>query len=236
MKKLKSRLKEINCREYSNTSTRVIEKHHELVAIQTDLLNGDLDMAMLKKARQLEKEYADFFSTKWKLFKSKSRVMWAKDGGSSAKYFHSCMRTHHVKNRITIIEDGDGNVIRDSEKIKSVVVEFYKDLFIEHRKVDMQLPSEAKLQTINDQDMSVLTAFITVEEIEDVVKCMKKGKAPGVDDYPIEFYRDTWEITKESVFKAVKTCFYTSNMPKYFNNTSLCIIPKVKKSSKHETI
>ncbi|GAA0144389.1 hypothetical protein LIER_04849 [Lithospermum erythrorhizon] len=109
------------------------------------------------------------------------------------------MRTHPVKSRITMIEDGDGNVVKDPEKIKLVVVEFYKDLFTKH-----------------------------IEEIKDVVKSIKKEKAPGPDGYPIEFYKDTWEITKESVFEAVKTCFCTSNMPKCFNSISLYIIPKVK--------
>ncbi|GAA0144390.1 hypothetical protein LIER_04850 [Lithospermum erythrorhizon] len=81
MKKLKGRLKELNCREYSNISTRVVEKHHEIVAIPTEVLNGDLDVAVLKKSRQLKKEYADLSHAERNLFKSKSRVKWAKRWG-----------------------------------------------------------------------------------------------------------------------------------------------------------
>ncbi|GAA0185885.1 hypothetical protein LIER_33173 [Lithospermum erythrorhizon] len=116
MKMLKESLKELNIREYSNISTRVIEKHHELVPIQTEVLNGYFDVVILNKAKQLEKEYVFLFHAERKLFKSKSRVIWAKDGDSSAKYFHSCMRTHYVKSKITVIEDSDR--IMEYQKMK----------------------------------------------------------------------------------------------------------------------
>ncbi|GAA0172155.1 hypothetical protein LIER_26035 [Lithospermum erythrorhizon] len=92
---------------------------------------------------------------------------------------------------------------------------------------DVQLAIESTLQIICDQDWSSLTACITVEEIEGVVNDMTKEKLPGPAGYPIEFYKNTWEIRKESVFEAVKTYFFTGIMPKYFNGTSQCIIPKV---------
>ncbi|GAA0144679.1 hypothetical protein LIER_42818 [Lithospermum erythrorhizon] len=146
------------------------------------------------------------------------------------------MRTHQVKSRITIIEDCDGHMVSDPEKIETVLVEFYKNLFANQSGRDVKLPKQASLQTIREPDCCLLTAAISVEEIEGVVKDMKNGKVPGPDGYPIEFYKDTWEITKGSVFEAMKTCFCTGSMPKYFNSTSLCIIPKVKNSQNMKTI
>ncbi|GAA0175584.1 hypothetical protein LIER_28729 [Lithospermum erythrorhizon] len=91
---------------------------------------------------------------------------------------------------------------RDPEKIKMVIVDFYKDFFINKGTHDMQLPLNASLQTVSDQNKGLLCANITKEEIEGVVKSMKKAKALGPDDFPIEFVKDTWEITKESVVEA----------------------------------
>ena len=37
---------------------------------------------------------------------------------------------------------------------------------------------------------------ISLEELEGIVFNMKKGKAPGLDGFPIEFFQDFWDIIK----------------------------------------
>ena len=37
---------------------------------------------------------------------------------------------------------------------------------------------------------------ISIEELEGVVFNMKKGKAPRLDGFPIEFYQEFWDIIK----------------------------------------
>ena len=41
-----------------------------------------------------------------------------------------------------------------------------------------------------------LMSAITLEEVEKVVFQMKKGKAPGPDGFPIEFFQEFWDIIK----------------------------------------
>lgn len=58
-------------------------------------------------------------------------------------------------------------------------------------------------QTIKDQkcldkeQQLVLIVEVSREEILQTVEDMTKGKAPGVDGYPVEFYTKNQDIVKE---------------------------------------
>ncbi|GAA0168336.1 hypothetical protein LIER_40543 [Lithospermum erythrorhizon] len=137
-----------------------------------------------------------------KNIQSKSRISWAKDGDVSTKYFHTYMRIHQARNRISTIKDKYGHRVNDYEKVKTVTIDFYKTLFSKPcgfpEELTMKL-QEAVTKSINYDDQQTLVRPVTDEEIEGVVFSLKKGKVPGPDGYPIEFYRDTWSITKQSV-------------------------------------
>ncbi|GBG75955.1 hypothetical protein CBR_g21197 [Chara braunii] len=51
---------------------------------------------------------------------------------------------------------------------------------------DVALPNEARL---------LLDRPVTVEELTETLKAMAKGKSPGVDGLPAEFYTATWDYT-----------------------------------------
>ncbi|GAA0179363.1 hypothetical protein LIER_42215 [Lithospermum erythrorhizon] len=228
MKKLKGRLKQLNTDEFSNISTKLIEKNHELVAVQAEVLNGNLDRVLLSKARSLEKEFAMLSKAERLLFRSKSRATWAKKGDSSTSYFHSCMQMYHIKSRITMIKGVDGCTTSEADEIQKTATDFYKTLFTDSSNEIMELPSDAIVHRVKEEDKVWLTTSIREYEIENVVVSMKKDKAPGPDGYSVEFYKDTWPIIKASVCAAVKICFCTGIMPKYINSTTLSLIPEVK--------
>ena len=45
---------------------------------------------------------------------------------------------------------------------------------------------------------------ISVGELEEVVFQMKKGKAPGLDGFPIEFFQEFWDIIKLDLLAVVQ--------------------------------
>ncbi|GAA0174927.1 hypothetical protein LIER_41817 [Lithospermum erythrorhizon] len=60
------------------------------------------------------------------------------------------------------------------------------------------------------------------------MKGMKKDKTPGPDEFTSEFYKDAWPTIRSTVIEVVKTFFATSDMPKFFNSTTIAFIPKVQ--------
>ena len=68
---------------------------------------------------------------------------------------------------------------------------------------------------------------IVLEELETVVFGMKKGKAPGPDGFPIEFFQEFWEIIKFDLLEVVQESYQNKQMLKSLNATFLALIPKV---------
>ena len=55
---------------------------------------------------------------------------------------------------------------------------------------------------------------------------MKKGKAPGPDGFPIEFFQEFWEIVKFDLLEVVQEFHRNKQMLRSMNSTFLVLIPK----------
>ena len=48
---------------------------------------------------------------------------------------------------------------------------------------------------------------ISLEELEEVVFVMPKGKAPGPDGFPVEFFQEFWDIINHDLLEVVKESY-----------------------------
>ena len=69
---------------------------------------------------------------------------------------------------------------------------------------------------------------ISLEELEGTVFNMKKGKAPGPDGFPIEFFQEFWEIIKFDLLAVVHESQQNKQMLRALNATFLALIPKME--------
>ena len=63
-----------------------------------------------------------------------------------------------------------------------------------------------------EEDNVVLYVPVTKMEIEEMIKSMMLGKAPGPDRLPADFYQRCWEIISADVTATIEF-FNTSKMP-----------------------
>lgn len=56
---------------------------------------------------------------------------------------------------------------------------------------------------------------------------MPRGKAPGVDGFPIEFFIRNWDLVKDDVLAAVEHFFQTGKLWPTINVTAITLIPKI---------
>jgi hypothetical protein len=80
---------------------------------------------------------------------------------------------------------------------------YYKDLFgpapSNMFRLDPNLwKPEEKL---NVEDNENLCRHFTIDEVEKALFSMKKNKAPGPDNIPIEFYQHCWELVQHDILK-----------------------------------
>ena len=55
---------------------------------------------------------------------------------------------------------------------------------------------------------------------------MKKGKAPGPDGFPIEFFQEFWDIIKLDLLSVFQESQKNKKMLRALNSTFLALIPK----------
>lgn len=80
--------------------------------------------------------------------------------------------------------------------------------------------------TIPTHFIPPLTMPVTDLEIKKVVFARSSSKAPGPDDFTFEFYKGTWEIIGNQLYRAIIHFFYTGFLPKFTKATTIVLIPK----------
>jgi len=84
---------------------------------------------------------------------------------------------------------------------------------------------------VTREDNYNLNKPITEEEIEEVVKEMHNGKAPGSDGFNVEFFKAYWRIVKLDILEVVKDSRRFKTVLKALNESFIALIPKQEKAT-----
>lgn len=225
LKNLKKPLKKLNQEHFSYISMRVECARKELEKTQTELMQLPHNMELQKKERNELNIYADLLSAEETYYKEKARVKWLKDGDKNSKFFQRKVKSHQVKNCILRVQKDNGEWIEGDEEVKTEIVEFYKNLFAETGWAANSL-GDIELSIITERQQEALAKEVTNEEIKRAVFDMKSDRAPGPDGYPVEFFKNNWEVVGQDVIKGVQWFFETYEMDPAVNATTIALIPK----------
>ena len=107
------------------------------------------------------------------------------------KFFHEAMIQHRQRNRIFSIKNEEVLRLTQHEEMEYTLVSHFKDLLTEPQtnreeaigRICIEIPN----MITRDQNLALMRAA-TLEEVEEIVKGMKKNKAPGPDGFTVEFY------------------------------------------------
>ena len=79
---------------------------------------------------------------------------------------------------------------------------------------------------ITEEQSKSLDRPVTLLEVEEAVKDMANGKAPGHDGFTIEFFKACWDLVKQDVWEVVKDSRRSSSILKSLNSTFIALIRK----------
>ena len=112
-------------------------------------------------------------------------------------------------------------------------MEYHKEILTEtqeeQREAIDQICKEIPKIITMEQNKALMRAA-TMEEVEEVVMNMKKGKAPGPDGFTIEFYQAGWHFLGQEILEAVEESRLKQKIWPGINLTFLTLIPKSNKS------
>lgn len=120
------------------------------------------------------------------------RTKFYEGGEKSGKLLARQLKQQESLTNISMIKKDD-QVITSSKGINEVFKSFYQDLYtssgiINEADID-KFFSGLDLPTLTTDQKERLDAPITEEEIKAAISSMENGRSPGMDGFPIEYYK-----------------------------------------------
>eukprot|EP00253_Pinus_taeda_P028277 PITA_28277 len=116
------------------------------------------------------------------------------------------MIQNRQRNQIFSIKTEEGEQVVEQEGIERVLVEYHKGILTETQddrgEAIEQICKEIPKLVTTEQNKALMRAAM-MEEVEEVVMNMKKGKAPRPDGFTVEFYQAGWNFMGQEVLEAV---------------------------------
>ncbi|XP_074313875.1 uncharacterized protein LOC141649075 [Silene latifolia] len=229
LKHLKHDLKRLNKGAMGDIENKVKVAKVALHKMQEELISNPMDPGLVGAAKTLADELV-LLKAAWYMFlEQKAKVDWTAMGDDNTHYFHSQLKHRRAQNKVIQIKDQGGKLCTDSSAIQQAFIDYYHGLLGSSSTVDNICESViADGPILTAAHHEILTAEVSSEEIRKAMFDIGGNKAPGPDGFNSQFYKDTWEITGESVTKAVKDFFTSGKLLKQVNATLITLIPKVE--------
>ena len=152
---------------------------------------------------------------------------WIISGERNTTYFHISVLNRRSKNRITCVQNSEGEWCRNLEEVKEIFNLSFKKLYKSEQvfcSITPQWRSDwcAKL---SQEEVGSLINIPSDGEIWNALKSMKPYKAPGVDGLHAGFFQRFWLVVGDSVKREIKKVFIRQKVPDYLNQTLIVLIP-----------
>lgn len=216
-------------REYSTLEVKIQHIRDKLNHTQTKL-NGDRfnDLWIQEEKNFLLqlKKWEDIHES---VLRQQSRAIWIAQVDLNTKYFHVHLKARQSKNRVTSIYDEQGTLVSDPVLIQQQFTNFFYKLLgesaLEIPCINVEIARDGYCLTLAEQQSMMLP--VTTEEIEQTMKAMPSEKAPGLDGYTTEFFKEFWPVVGKDVTQVVMQFFENGKLLQALNNTSVTLVPKV---------
>ena len=158
----------------------------------------------------------------------RSRVKWQKVGNKCTKEFFKSVRQKNSQAVISELKDNNGRIFTRREDLEKISLDFYKNLY-QHKEVAEPVLREVLddlLVTFMASMNEALSREITEEELAVVIRAMAKGKAPGHDGIPIEFFQLSWSTTGPDFLHMLRKGFEEGFLHEGVTKGLISLIPK----------
>jgi len=122
----------------------------------------------------------------------RSRERDLEEGEKCSRYFFKKIVSRG--NAITKLKTKEGETKANTNDIQKIVEEFYTELYAEKEIEDSILEEVLDFIKETPIEPDSLVNDFNLSEIDNALRNFKKGKSPGPDGLPVEFYSTFWDI------------------------------------------
>lgn len=186
--------------------------------------------------------YQDYNLIKQKLYELHEKEFLKKAVGIHTKVKIENERTNlfhivkHIKEQqrryISKISQPDGSVVRTSGQIIREFENHYTSIFGSDSSSipDTQSLLVTRQKNLKEADNNLLNANISEDEVRKAINSTAKGKSPGCDGIPYEFYKIFWNCIKDEFLEVINEMF--AKGPERLQQLgTVILIPKTKSPS-----
>jgi hypothetical protein len=158
----------------------------------------------------------------------RSRVKWQQVGDRCSAEFFKSVRQKNVQSIISEFKDNQGRIFTTRKNMEQICVDFYKALY-KHKKISEEALDEVFRDlpiTFTPSMNEVFFKEITEEELGVAAKAMAKGKAPGHDGIPLEFFQKTWPYVCIDYYVMIIQGFEDETLHEGITKGLISLIPK----------
>lgn len=233
LKAVKEAMKGLHNRAYSNARQKVDDYRQRLKCIQAQ---SDLqqNVQLQLEERELYNQYRHWSKVDDSIMKQKSRIDWMTHRDTNSKLFFTATKVRKARNNISILYNDQGVLLTKPEEIQEEIVGFYRSLLGTAapiiQAIDLQTVRAGA--SLSLEARSRLLVPITKQEINDALNNINDSKAPGIDGFNSFFYKKSWNIIKDDIYRAVTEFFEKERLHKPINATIITLIPKTENATK----
>ncbi len=130
-----------------------------------------------------------------------------------------------------------GEILTDQKCINDTFHCFYCDLYSSNSKCEptsyTYFLSTLNLPHLSESDSESLARPLSLIELESSIKVMSKGKSPGLDGIPVEFYLTFWSDLGPLMLDMMQ---YSIDQGSFPQNMNMAIIALLLKKDKDSTL
>ncbi len=137
----------------------------------------------------------------------RSRAKWLEEGEKNTSYFFALEKRNYKRNNITSLKINN-SITSSPTDLANHTFQFYSDLYSSNYN---QIKGEEFINNVKEFTPQILDKFkldcekpLSKAEILEAGSKMKKGKSPGMDGLPVEFYQFFWNIIENALFEMIK--------------------------------
>lgn len=115
----------------------------------------------------------------------------------------------------------------EQRELCDLALSYYHELFKSDLQITSPLHTSHSFPNLTEEEVRLLSADVTNEEIRAAAFDMGAFKAPGPDGLQAFFYQEYWSVVGQSVCDLVRDIFNNPTQVASLNETNLVLIPKV---------
>ena len=196
-------------------------------------LNSTNSTLLENKKRELE----NIRNSKMEGVLLRSRARWIDSGEKPTKYFLNLEKRNFINKSIIEIHCEKGSLY-DIDDIKNEVSDFYANLYSNgndsnHDNYDLDnLFSTNNIYTLKGNDVCGMEGEIDESEVLLCLRNMLNNKAPGLDGWPVEFFKFFWRDLGLFVLRSINYCYRNNCLSPSLSRGVITLIPKPGKDRK----